>query len=63
MADIVVERNGQEWQDIWEVDLSDLTPVDEVTDENQDIAYQVCNAEHIKYVLKFCLNWSFLLML
>ena len=51
MADIVVLRSGEEWQDHWEVDLSDLTPADQVTDDNQDIAFQVSNANHIKYVL------------
>ena len=49
MADIVVLRSGEEWQDHWEVDLSDLTPADQVTDDNQDIAFQVSNANHIKY--------------
>ena len=41
MADIVMMRSGEQWQDLWEVDLTDVTPEDQVI--------QVSNADHIKY--------------
>ena len=41
MADIVVRRSGQNWEDHWPCDLSDVAP--------QDQAYRVSMADHIHY--------------